>query len=111
MLKRVLVLPIFLTLIVSSGCMVGPIAPVQPPMGAFFTQVRAPLDVDCDNTDMGSKVGQAKTMCFFHLVSVGDASVQAAAKDGGITKVKHLDYEFMNALGIFNTMKIIAYGD
>ena len=108
MLKRVLVLAVLSVLFVASGCQ---LAPVQPPLGMIFSQIRAPVDIDCDNTDLGSKVGQAGAVSVLGLIAVGDASVQAAARQAGITTVKHLDYEFMNILGLYTNMKITAYGD
>jgi hypothetical protein len=45
------------------------------------------------------------------IVSTGDCSIDAAAKDGGLNKVNHLDYDYMNILGIYQKVTVIAYGE
>jgi hypothetical protein len=40
---------------------------------------------------LGQKKGTAKMHSVLWLVAWGDASTQAAAKDGGISTVNHLD--------------------
>jgi hypothetical protein len=91
-----------------TGCLT---APFVPPTGMAFSQFDAPLDVDFQNTDMsGMKKGTAETMSILGLVAVGDASSQAAAQNGGITKIVHADYEYFNILGIVQKTTVIVYG-
>lgn len=90
-----------------TGCIT---APFVPPTGAF-SQFKAPLDVDFQDTDMtGVKKGTAETISILGLVAVGDASSQAAAQNGGITKIVHADYEYFNVLGFFQKTTVIVYG-
>lgn len=86
-------------------------APVMPPGGMIYSEIAAPLDVDANNTDMGGKTGWAETMSILGLVAMGDCSVEAAAKQGGIKTVKHLDYKYMNVLGIYQKFTVVAKGD
>ncbi len=85
-------------------------APVIPPTGLVYSGFSAPMSLDLE-ADMGSRMGEAKSMSILGLVAVGDCSVKAAAMDAGIKTVKHLDYKYMNVLGIFQEFTTIAYGD
>lgn len=40
-----------------------------------------------------------------------DGSVQKAAKDGGITKISHIDQKSTSVLGLFAKYTITVYGD
>jgi len=84
---------------------------VVPPTGLLFTSYSAPLDVDLDKTQLGTKVGKASTHAILSLVAFGDASTQAAAKNGGLTVINHADYESLNVLGLYSTFTIVVYGD
>ena len=95
-----------------SGC-AGPFmtAPVVPPQGLLFSSTSAPLDVDLDKTQLGSKQGTASTACILGLVAFGDASTQAAARSAGITTINHADYKTFNVLGLFSSYTTVVYGD
>ena len=54
------------------------VAPFQPPMGAVSI-VQAPLSTE-GNFNAGSKKGEASAKCILGIVSVGDCSIDAAAK-------------------------------
>jgi hypothetical protein len=42
---------------------------------------------------------------------MGDASISAAAQNGGITRIHHVDHETMNILGIYAKYTTIVYGE
>jgi hypothetical protein len=94
------------------------VAPVMPPPGFLFAQVKAPLSTDYDNTTAKPpKMGQARSM-YVMIPFVGlsfawmdQASVAAAATAGGITEVKYADYEIFNVLGFFKMLTVITYGN
>ena len=88
------------------GCV---IAPFQPPMGVVSV-VKAPLSTE-GNFNASSKSGEASVVSILGIVSTGDCSIDAAAKDGGLNKVNHLDYDYMNILGIYQKATVIAYGE
>lgn len=93
------------SLVVVSGCVMAPAA-VQAPIAV---DVRGPVDVgvaDCGS----SKTGTAKAEGII-LVSFGDASINAAAADGGITKIHHVDNQVTNILGVYSKYETIVYGD
>lgn len=94
----------------AGGCLM---APVVPPMGSFYTHIEAPLDLDSQGGKaIGPKRGEATCKAYAGMVSVGDASVRAAAKNGGIERVNHVDYRFKNyLLGLYSSYTTIAYGE
>lgn len=59
----------------------------------------------------GSKVGTAKASCYVGLIAVGDASVDTAAKNGGITRISHVDSHKKSILGIVTSTTTIVYGE
>jgi hypothetical protein len=87
------------------GCIA---APVVPPLGLVYTNVRAPL---APRGEVGSRRGVSEATSILGLISLGDASVKAAASNGGIRDVKLVDYEYTNVLLIFQRYTTIAYGD
>ena len=98
-------LPVFL-----GGCVVGGVvAPFQPPMGVVSI-VQAPLSTE-GNFSAGSKKGESSAKCIMGIVSVGDCSIDAAAKNGGLQKINHLDYEYLNIIGVYQKTTVIAYGE
>lgn len=91
---------------------------VQPPVGLVWGNHVAPLEVDFEATPRGSKVGSARTRYladpFFTRLPIaawGDASVEAAAANGGITKIRYADYEILNVLGIYREFEVRVSGD
>ena len=58
-----------------------------------------------------SKVGKAETTSIMGLVATGDSSIKTAAANGGIKKIKYVDYEVENILGIYGKYTTIVYGD
>lgn len=80
--------------------------------GCVYSKVIYPLDTDVNQTHLGQKIGRASSQSFFWLVATGDGGVEAAAKDGNITVINHLDVErYMLFFGAYVRVTTIAYGD
>ena len=100
---------IFILLITLVGC-VSYRAPVMPPT-ANFSNFQAPVDVTFNDTVIGPKIGESGiTSAIFGLFSFGDASVYAAAIQGNITRIDHIEYAYTNILGIVTFYKTKVYG-
>jgi hypothetical protein len=93
-----------------TGC-AGYVAPVVPALAPVFTNTKAPLDIEYDETRLGSKVGRASTTSVLFF-AWGDASIAAAAQRGGITTIRHADYEYLNVFfGIYQSFTTVVRGD
>lgn len=74
--------------------------------------VKLPLDQDLDRTQLGSKRGESQAQSVLGLVAWGDAGTQAAARDGGITEIRHADQERFAILGfVYARYRTIVYGE
>jgi hypothetical protein len=80
--------------------------------GCLYAHVITPYDTNLDKTQLGQKVGKASMQSVLGLVAWGDASTAAAAKQGGIATINHMDKEFLNIVfGIYTETTTIVYGD
>ena len=80
--------------------------------GCVYTHVLTPYDTNLDKTVLGQKKGKAAMHSVLWLVAWGDASTAAAARDGGIGVVNHMDREFLNVLfGVYTETTTIVYGE
>lgn len=94
-------------IVLMSGC-----AMVTPVMGgagaAVYTQTQGPVAVG--NASGCEKVGTATSTAVI-CVAMGDASIQAAMQNGGITKIHHVDYKVTSVLGVYATYTTVVYGE
>lgn len=95
-----------LPLALLTGCLS---APFQPPSGVVSV-TRAPLSTE-GNWEVGSKRGEASSTSILGLYAEGDCSVGTAARNGGLKKVGHVDYEYLNIIGIWQKATVIVYGE
>jgi TRL-like protein family len=80
--------------------------------GCLYSNVKTPFDTDLDKTVLGQKEGKATLYSVLWLFSWGDMSVAAAAKNGGITTLNHMDAEaFQILFGLYSKTSIIVYGE
>lgn len=80
--------------------------------GCAYVDVKSPLDIDLDQTDLGSKKGIAEAYSVLWLVAWGDASYAKAAENGGIKVIRHADQEVEQyLLGLWVRWRVVVYGD
>jgi len=68
------------------------------------------LPVCATSNTVGSKVGTA-TMTNIIGIGMGDASIETAAKNGGITKIATVDVKGTNILGLYSKTTVIVTGE
>jgi hypothetical protein len=96
--RTIIVLIIVTGLLVFSGC--------------AYVNVKTPMDVDLNQTELGSKIGVAEAQSVMWLFAWGDASYAAAAANGGITTLRHADQEIFNLFfGLYVRWRVVVYGD
>lgn len=85
-------------------------APFVPPT-APISVVQAPLDLEVKSTKTGLKQGSSSVFTTLGLISVGNASYEAAARDAGISVIKNSDYSYFNLFYLFQKTTVNVYGD
>ena len=79
---------------------------------AMMSSCALTLPVNATSNAVGSKVGTAKATGYLGMLFFGqDASIQKAAKAGGITKISTVDIKMTNLLGLVVTYSTIVTGE
>ena len=103
---------IFAALLLTVGLSACITAPFQPPVATLYSNVKAPLQTEYNNTTLGSKIGESSAYSILGMFAFGDTSIGTAAKQGRIKNIKHADYDFTNVFfGIFTKTTVYVYGD
>jgi hypothetical protein len=82
--------------------------------GLLYNNMKMPLPALSMDTSAQSRahVGKASCSSYLWVVSIGDCSVQAAMDNGGISKIHHVDSEYVSYfLGIYAKFTTVAYGE
>ncbi len=70
------------------------------------------MPVNATSNTVGSKVGTSKATGFLGILFFdADASIQSAAKNGGITKISTVDIKQTNVLNILTNYECIVTGE
>jgi hypothetical protein len=101
----------FFVLLASICMLVGCAGPYQP--GIWYSNMDAPMcsPDDASGLQIGSKTGTSQMVNYVGVVAIGDASIQTAARNAGISKVKTVDVHYNSILGIINTTTTKITGD
>ncbi len=104
---------LFFTLsVVAMGIAFASCAAMGPASPALFYDGRTnPVTATSNTLSKNAKVGVSKQINVLGLVAAGDASIEKAAKDAGITKISVIDQKNMSVLGLFCKTKTIVYGE
>jgi hypothetical protein len=106
MLKKIKLFAMTLSVVaLMSSC-----ATVKSPLsGILYTDVKAPFAVTSNANS--TKVGSSQATSILGIFATGDASIDAAAKSAGITKIHHVDEQSTSILGFFAKYKVFVYGE
>lgn len=88
------------------GCAMAT-APVN---GFVYSNVEAPLTATA-SPDEAQRVGRASARSILGVVASGDASIQTAARNGGITEIHHVDVQSANFFGVLAEYTVVVYGN
>lgn len=81
-------------------------------MAALFSGCSVVMPVTATSNPIGSKVGTAKATGYLgYLFFDQDASIQTAAKNGGITEISTVDIKHTNVLNLIVTYEVIVTGN
>ncbi|HLV60829.1 MAG TPA: TRL-like family protein [Fredinandcohnia sp.] len=102
---KLVVLGVFV--LFTTGC--GALSLRAPVTGALYQDTKAgELVTEHQNA---SKKGEACATSILGWVGTGDASIHAAAREGGISKIAYVDSHSMNILGIYAKYCTIVRGE
>ncbi len=104
-MKKLLTSFALLAVVFFSGCA------TSFPRGDFYVGLKFPVAVTNNKLPENVKIGTAECKSVLGLVATGDASIQTACKNGGITVIHHVDWEVENILGIIGTYRCVVYGE
>ena len=90
---------------VVSGC--GFVA--EGPFGWAYTNDKIPVAVG--TAPSVSKVGKSCIQSFFGMTSIGDASIEAAMRSAGITKIFAVDMENLSVFGTYTRACTVVSGE
>lgn len=78
----------------------------------FLSSCSIVMPVAATSNPVGSKVGTAKATVYLGILALDqDASIQTAAKNGGIKKISTVDMKQGNMLGLIWTYETIVTGE
>ena len=93
-------------LLVLSGCAVV----ASPLNGSIYTSVTYP-SLGGSTAGPGMKRGESSASSILGIVATGDAGVEAAARNGNITKIHTADTHASSVLGIYATYTTVVTGE
>lgn len=94
----------FCTLMVAGACLCL--------SGCMYSQVRVPLSSEFRNTKTVNKSGESTARSILWLVAWGDAGLQKAASNGGLTTMEYADKEYLSiCAGLYMSSTTIIYGN
>ena len=90
------------------GFMFASCASGTRPVGTVYAEVSDPVAVSGNS---GSRVGEATSTSYLGVVALGDSSIDAAKRAGGISTVSSVDVKRKNILGIISTYTTVVRGN
>lgn len=80
-----------------------------PTAGFLYTSVQGPIVTGTAND--ASRTGQACANNILGIIAVGDASIDAAKKNGNIKNVASVDHDSLTVLGLFGKFCTVVKGN
>jgi len=97
-------------LILVSAMALSSVGCAYAPVNAAFTSAK--WDGGVSNPEVATtKTGEACANSILGLIATGDASIEAAKKEGGITKVATVDHSTTNVLYFYGQYCTIVTGE
>lgn len=100
-----------ITVLLLAAMMLGGCAVASAPVNGFvYSNVKAPLTAT-PAPDKPQRVGRASARSILGVVASGDASIQTAARNGGISEIHHVDVQSSNFFGVLAEYTVVVYGN
>jgi hypothetical protein len=92
----------------ASGCVASAHGGQAGAIGVLFSDYQAPGEIG--SGEVSPKKGEACVTSILGFIATGDASITAAAAQGGITRISHVDHANLGVLGVYAKTCTIVYG-
>lgn len=66
----------------------------NPAPGLFYSQTQGPFNATSNQA--GNRIGEACATSYLGLIGMGDSSIEAARRNGGITMITSVDEKYTN---------------
>jgi len=117
-MKTALALIVSVVAVCASGC-ASYSSPLIPPPGILYCHIKAPLMLNRPTGMLSPSDKRGESATHYLWIPLhrditfawAESAVGEAAREGGITQVKHVDYEYMGVLLVYGRYKVIVYGD
>ena len=76
----------------------------------MYSNISAPLTAT-PAKEQPARVGRASVRSILGIIATGDASINTAARNGGIREIHYVDYESQNFFGILAEFTVVVYGN
>ena len=77
--------------------------------GAIYTDIVTP--VAATSNAVGTKVGSSQCVGYVGIVALGDGGIDAAAKNGNISRISHVDVQTKSYVGCYTVNTYVVYGE
>jgi len=106
-MKKLLVLGLFL---VSCAVVMQEVKAFEPWGFAIYNGTKEPADYAIPGATLGKKTGSAACRTVMGIVNWGDCSIEAAMKDGRISRVTAADWE-KKYIVVYGVKRLRVYGN
>jgi hypothetical protein len=103
------VMVVLILAVVTAGALSGCGFVADGPFGWGYTNSKTPITIGQAKT--GSKSGKACVTSFFGMTSIGDASIDAAAKAAGIKEIYTVNSENLSVFGTYTKQCTVVTGE
>jgi len=77
----------------------------------MFTSCSVTTPITATSNPVGNKCGEASSVRILLFGGSANSGINKAAKNGGITKISHVDYTHTTFLGLFEKYTTKVYGE
>jgi hypothetical protein len=96
-------------IVLCAAWLTGCATAAAPTAGMLFTDVQGP--VNSNEGSATSAQGEACAQNFLGLIAQGDASIEAAKENGGVSDVTTVDHKTKSILGLYAQFCTVVYGE
>ncbi len=111
-MKKIIMVVMCMLLLCVMGCVYPPAKATPLACGFIYSNMRfSGEQYNIANAQPGPKRGTSEMSDVLMCVTTGNASISQAARDGGISKIKTVEHEYVNVLLIYQKYTTYVTGE